>query len=82
MAFAVMQQAIKLHMSPFSLWVAYNSGGYLNDRYQGHSCMDWARYGIATCNAAVSVYTSEGLTETAALQHVASVDQDMLAYWS
>jgi hypothetical protein len=65
----------------FRPWVAYTGGGFLAERYQGRSWMDWAAYGISQMLAAVAALTAQGKTQAAALAAVASVDDDPLVYW-
>ncbi len=62
----------------FSPWVAYESGGYKAVRYQNHSWLYWASYGIAAMAAEVLSLVVAGKTRLAALQYVASVDNDPL----
>lgn len=64
----------------FTPWAAYTGGGYLAERYQGRSWMDWADFGIGQMQAAVVFLTEAGKTQAAALAIAASVDDDPLIY--
>lgn len=65
----------------FTPWKAYTGGGYLAERYQGRSWMDWASWGIGQMLPAVAALTKAGKTSAAALAQVASIDDDELRYW-
>ena len=64
----------------FRPWKAYTGGGYLAERYQGRSWLDWANYGCGQMAAALAALTKAGKTEAAALAQIASIDDDPLVY--
>ena len=70
MAYAIYQAA----GYTWAPWNAYSGGGYLAERYAGKSWMHWAQYGIDQMNAA--------LKAGATLAQIASVDNDVLEYWT
>lgn len=65
----------------FTPWVAYSGGGWLAERYQGRSWMDWARFGIEGMTAALASYVAGGKSEGDALALIASIADDQLVYW-
>lgn len=65
----------------WSAWNAYTGGGYLAERYQGRSWMDWANHGITQMLSAVKTYVAQGKAQPEALGIVASVNDDPLIYW-
>lgn len=66
----------------WNAWNAYTGRGYLSERYEKHSWMDWANHGIQQMLSSVKTYVAQGKTEAAALAIVASVNDDPLVYWS
>jgi len=65
----------------FTPWVAYTGGGWLAERYQGRSWLDWASFGCSQALTAIGAYVAQGKTESAAMALVASVSDDPLIYW-
>jgi hypothetical protein len=67
----------------FRPWKAYTGGGYLAERYEDRSWMDWAAFGVSAMAAAVNQYVVvQGKTQAAALALVASINDDPLTYWA
>lgn len=62
-------------------WNAYTGGGYKADRYEDHSWLDWAAFGITQMQASLAALVKAGKTEQAALAYIASIDLDPLVYW-
>jgi hypothetical protein len=66
----------------FNPWVAYTAGGYLSERYENKSWMDWANYGVQQMNAGVIALEAKKYSYVEALNELASIDNDPLEYWT
>lgn len=65
----------------FTPWKAYSGGGYLAERYEGRSWMDWSSWGISQALPAVAALVKQGKTQAQAFAQVASIADDPLTYW-
>lgn len=64
----------------FTPWVAYSGGGWLAERYQGRSWLDWSAFGVSEALKAIGAYVAQGKSPADAMAIVASIADDPLIY--